>query len=64
MPEKSEFDVQVEYDIRVVQRYIKLGKITAADYEKTLAGIEDSADNAVQTETRFVSTYATRNHRD
>ena len=58
------FDVQVEYDIRVVQRYIKHGKITAAEYEKVLSELEDSAANAAPTETRFVSTYATRNHRD
>ena len=58
------FDVQVQYDIRVVQRYIKLGILTAADYQKALNELEDSAADAAPTDTRFVSTYATRNPRD
>jgi hypothetical protein len=52
-----------KYDLRVVQRYIKRTLISAADYEKYLATLEDTAADAAQTETRFVPTYENRHYR-
>ena len=50
------------FDIRVVQRYIKLGRLSAADYDKYLASLEDSAADAVETDTRFSSAYEQRHY--
>ena len=51
------------FDLRVVQRYIKRARISAADYEKYLAALEDNAADAVQTDTRFVPAYENRHYR-
>lgn len=50
------------FDSRIVRRSLKLGTITEAQYKAYLAGLEDCADEALPTETRFVATFADRNH--
>ncbi len=42
------------FDKRVVERYIKQGKITRAQYNEWLAALEDDQEQADQTETEFV----------
>ncbi len=48
------------YDLRVVQMYIKLGKVTPEEYQKYLDSLDDSASASTETETRFVPTFASR----
>jgi hypothetical protein len=48
------------YDLRVVQIYIKRGKVTPEEFQKYLASLEDSAASSAETETRFVPTFANR----
>ncbi len=42
------------YDARVVERNIKSGALSQADYDKYLEGLEDCADLADETETEMV----------
>jgi len=41
------------FDVRVVERNIKLGKITQEDYDRWLESLEDSADQAETSATVF-----------
>ena len=43
------------FDKRVVERNIKRGKITRAQYDAWLASLEDSAELSEDTETVFVT---------
>lgn len=42
------------FDVRVVERNIKLGKITQEDYDQWLESVEDDADQAETSSTSFV----------
>ncbi len=41
-------------DIRTVERNIKRGKVSRADYQKHLDSLEDCADEAEETETQMI----------
>ena len=41
-------------DIRTVERNIKAGKLSQADYQKFLESLDDCADDAEETETQMV----------
>lgn len=43
------------FDKRVVERNIKRGKITRAQYEAWLASLEDSGELSEDTETMFIT---------
>jgi hypothetical protein len=43
------------FDKRVVERNIKRGKITRAQYEAWLASLEDSGEVSEDTETMFIT---------
>ncbi len=44
-----------DYDVRVVQRYLREGRIRRADYEAWLASLPDDAALCTETETRFTA---------
>ena len=43
------------FDLRIVERNIKRGKVTRAQYNAWLESLEDSAEQSTETETVFVS---------
>ena len=48
------------FDSRVVESYIRLGRITRADYEAHLSNLPDDAENATPTEASMAEVYAGR----
>ena len=40
------------YDVRTVERHMRAGLISKKDYEKFLAGLDDSAAQAAESDTR------------
>ena len=43
------------YDVRVVQRYLREGRIRREDYEAWLASLPDESALCTETETRFTA---------
>jgi hypothetical protein len=41
------------FDVRTVERHVRTGLITKKDYEKFVAGLEDSASFAVESDVRM-----------
>jgi hypothetical protein len=48
------------YDVRTVERHLRAGLISKKDYEKFLAGLEDSAAQAAESDTRMTFDVARR----
>ena len=49
-----------DYDIRTVRHQIRRGVTSGAEYQKYLDSLEDSAEMAEETETRFDNPYEKR----
>jgi len=42
-----------EYDVRLVDRHLRKGRVKHSEYQKYLSGLTDGADNAVVIEARL-----------
>ncbi len=48
------------YDVRTIERHMRSGQVSKKDYDKFLAGLEDSAAQAAETDTRMTFDVARR----
>jgi hypothetical protein len=57
MPKKIEAHA---YDVRTIERHIRVGLVSRKDYDKYLGTIEDSAAHAVESDVRMTFDVARR----